>query len=182
MKILILTILTMSTNMCSVFSSDSESEWIIQNDTSGLGSEDVYNDIVFNNDNFSEVSGSGRNDNFNEVSGSSSEDDYMEITSGSGSIDNKNTNKNNSKNKHSYYYIIIIVVAVICIGFVVGFTCKLYSINNSPVYPRTLRRNNRPRDIDEIPNKSYMENVIQSNKNPDRMYTFKGNTSICSDV
>ena len=174
MKILILTILTMSTNMCSVFSSDSESEWIIENDTSGLGSEYIYNDIVFN-----EVSGSGSKDNFNEVSGSGSEDEYMEITSGSGSIDNKNTN--NSKNKHNYYYVVIIV-GVICIGLVVGLTCKLYSINDSPLYPITLRRNNGPRDIDEIPNKSYMENIIQGNKNPDRMYTFQGNNSICSDV
>lgn len=159
----------MSYNLKSAFSSDEEGE------NPSFFDEIIDNQMSMTSGN---TYGSGEDE-----SGSG---DYSGSSSGSFVTPKNKTNekKNNSSKTRNYISVIVIaiVIGVILLGVVMY---KLYQMNDSPVHNvRNVNINRRPLSFNGTTNQSYLTTMIEQSRNPDKMYTFNGNTNVsqCTNV
>ena len=98
-------------------------------------------------------------------------------TDGSGD----NNTKNSSKTRN--YYVIIVIASIIGIIIIGGLVYKAYKAFDFTI--NTMPQRSRPPSFNGTNNnKSYINTVVERNRNSDRMYTFSGNTNVsqCTEV
>lgn len=187
MKYLLL-LLIMSYQQRSVFSSDEEMDSYYDN---FIG----YNENVFTNifeSGLNEVSGDDLSGSGDVVSGSGDDlsgsgDDLSgssDVVSGSGDVvsgSGENNTKNSSKTRN--YYVIIVLASIVGIIIILAVGYKAYKAFDFTV--NTIPQRSRPPSFNGTHNnKSYVTTMVERTSNPDKMYTFNGNTNVsqCTNV